>query len=358
MAKAEENFYVTLPSNSSMEEFPDNSLTNYTSRLAFPLQLSNDNWEVGLWELLHPNSWKNDGDVLDLNMADDLNNFALTLTIWKTIPTDFDAVTRDYSLMPHPEHKVYIVYGTYLLAYRLDYISLVHEEESRTNWVGQVYALNIPKIHPTDREPATLEKILLYLQRLFDRIQLEVFGSLEEGKKVLTIGQDKTSKERDRVTVRRMKKRDQFKVGTSEGNTYLDLHIEGESRLARLLGFSDKKGLKTYHGTEVAANLPSRDELAHLVVKRKIYSLYIYSDAIQAQLIGDTHAKILRVVPVHSDRAQDVTIAQRFNNIQYCKTSKTRFDTIEIDIRDDTGRPVPFVDGRVTAILHFRKAAY
>ena len=98
MAKAEENFYVTLPSNSSMEEFPNNSLTNYTSRLAFPLQLSNDNWEVGLWELLHPNSWKNDGDVLDLNMADDLNNFALTLTIWQKIPNDFDAVTRDFTI--------------------------------------------------------------------------------------------------------------------------------------------------------------------------------------------------------------------------------------------------------------------
>jgi hypothetical protein len=343
-----DNFYVTLPSNSSMEEFPNNSLTNFTSRLAFPIQLSNANWEVGLWEILHPNSWKKDGDVLNLNMADDVNNFALTMTFWKKLEPD--ANTGDYLYEPHVAHPTYLQYGQVALAFRLDFVDMARMDDG-TNWVGRVYAIKIPKIWPTDNNPATLERVLVYLQRTFNRIQSSIFGAFNG--EILSIKQEQTAKQRGRVTVKRVKRRDQFKLGP--GDAYVDLHIERESRLARLLGFSGK-GLMTFtHVTNVAEDLSSRAELDHLVVARKINSLYIYSDVVQAQLIGNEHAKILRVVPVHSDRAQDVTIAQRFSNIQYCKTAKSRFDTIEIDIRDDTGRPVPFDQGRVTAILHFRK---
>jgi hypothetical protein len=85
--------------------------------------------------------------------------------------------------------------------------------------------------------------------------------------------------------------------------------MERESKLARLLGFPGK-GLMTFDKPiNIATEEPATVELDHLVVKRIIHSLYIYCDVVQAQLIGDTHAKILRVVPVHSDRAEDVEVA-------------------------------------------------
>ena len=39
----------------------------------------------------------------------------------------------------------------------------------------------------------------------------------------------------------------------------------------------------------------------------------------------------------------------------YWELSQCQFCDIEIDVRDDRGRPIPFQDGVVTATLYFRQ---
>ena len=51
-------FYLTLPSNSSMEYFPANTLTNFKTKLAQPLELTGE-WEVAISEFQYPRSWYN-----------------------------------------------------------------------------------------------------------------------------------------------------------------------------------------------------------------------------------------------------------------------------------------------------------
>ena len=51
------SFYVTLPSNSSQNEFPNNTLTHFITRLKNPLRLSG-NYEVGLAQILFPKNWR------------------------------------------------------------------------------------------------------------------------------------------------------------------------------------------------------------------------------------------------------------------------------------------------------------
>ena len=41
---------------------------------------------------------------------------------------------------------------------------------------------------------------------------------------------------------------------------------------------------------------------------------------------------------------------------QYVTVSRKEFNTVVIDIRDDTGRPVPFEFRKVVATLHFRRS--
>ena len=53
MAKS---FYVTLPSNGSMNVFPGNTVTEYKNKLPRPLHLDGE-WEVGLIECTYPYSW-------------------------------------------------------------------------------------------------------------------------------------------------------------------------------------------------------------------------------------------------------------------------------------------------------------
>ena len=50
------SFYVTLPSNSSMKYFPNNTLTKYTSKLHNQLQLEGK-YEVALTEIMFPFNW-------------------------------------------------------------------------------------------------------------------------------------------------------------------------------------------------------------------------------------------------------------------------------------------------------------
>ena len=54
----ESEFYVTLPSNSSMEYFPDNKTSNFVTKLSRTLQF-NGEWEVGLAEIDYPHTWHN-----------------------------------------------------------------------------------------------------------------------------------------------------------------------------------------------------------------------------------------------------------------------------------------------------------
>ena len=51
-------FYLTLPSNSSMDYYKGNSLANFTTRLPNAIDLTGD-WEVGLVEIQYPHNWYN-----------------------------------------------------------------------------------------------------------------------------------------------------------------------------------------------------------------------------------------------------------------------------------------------------------
>ena len=48
-------FYLTLPSNSSMEYYPDNTTSHYFTKLPQDIHLTGD-YEVGLSEILFSNT--------------------------------------------------------------------------------------------------------------------------------------------------------------------------------------------------------------------------------------------------------------------------------------------------------------
>lgn len=50
------SFYLTLPSNASKEMFPGNQISNFTTKLAKPIDLKGD-WEVALTEIQYPHTW-------------------------------------------------------------------------------------------------------------------------------------------------------------------------------------------------------------------------------------------------------------------------------------------------------------
>ena len=74
--------------------------------------------------------------------------------------------------------------------------------------------------------------------------------------------------------------------------------------------------------------------------------------------VGDTMAPLLRIVEVsgtRNDERQELTHIQ-YDQPRYFPVQKKAFDTIEIDIRDDTGESIPFDTGKLIVTLHFRRA--
>ena len=140
-----------------------------------------------------------------------------------------------------------------------------------------------------------------------------------------------------------------------------------------ILGFGDYKAvvIKGENGANEIPHpaglnmLPKEDDVlqiyAHISesflpvnLNRLINTLYVYSDVIEPQIVGDSYVPLLRsVVDNVGDRGEMASVS--FTNVHYKNLSRGVFHDIEVNITDDTGRKIPFEGGRVTVKLHFKK---
>lgn len=123
----------------------------------------------------------------------------------------------------------------------------------------------------------------------------------------------------------------------------LNYGVKFEGDIASMLGFQDgEECLTSRHGK-------------YTVDIEQIHNLYIYSDIAAHQIVGNVRAPLLRTVTVKMKHGNDVSLI--YERPHFLPVSKKIFDTVEIDIRDATGRKIPFQRGRVVVKLHFKKSA-
>lgn len=84
------DFYITLPSDASLEMFPENTQSSFRTKLSAPLVLPDDDWEVGLTEIFIPKTWYN---VDAHNSA-----YSVTLDVEEQIPREPDEYVIDIIL--------------------------------------------------------------------------------------------------------------------------------------------------------------------------------------------------------------------------------------------------------------------
>jgi len=79
--------------------------------------------------------------------------------------------------------------------------------------------------------------------------------------------------------------------------------------------------------------------------------MYIYSDIVSYSLVGDTKTPLLRVCNIGGKHGDEIRVT--FTNPQYnlCQD----FETIEININIELGKPMPFLNGKSIKTLHFRR---
>ena len=92
-------------------------------------------------------------------------------------------------------------------------------------------------------------------------------------------------------------------------------------------------------------------------VNHGVYNLYVYSDLVTYQIVGSAEVPLLSTVSFESFRQdhRPEVITKIFQTPHYIPVNKPFTDTILIEVRDDSGRKLPFIMGKVILKLHFRQ---
>jgi hypothetical protein len=98
-----------------------------------------------------------------------------------------------------------------------------------------------------------------------------------------------------------------------------------------------------------AGNRKSRLEVMH--------SMYVYSDMIETQPVGDVEAPLLGIAPVGPAQPGE-RVHYAFNPLSYLPLSASFMRTIRIELRTDRGDPVPFAaaSDNVVCCIRLRRA--
>ena len=86
------------------------------------------------------------------------------------------------------------------------------------------------------------------------------------------------------------------------------------------------------------------------------YTLFVYCNICEPQVVGDHYVQLLRSVSLEGKDGDIIT--KTFIEPHYVPVNTTKFDTIEINIKNDIDELVSFQSGKVICKLHFRQRAF
>ena len=97
------------------------------------------------------------------------------------------------------------------------------------------------------------------------------------------------------------------------------------------------------------------------VLNQGITHLYIYSSICKPMNVGGVKVPLLKSIWLDGERrnySHGEIINVPITNPMYIPVSQTSINSIEVNIRNDYGKYIPFPDGSVTSLtLHFKKTS-
>ena len=121
------------------------------------------------------------------------------------------------------------------------------------------------------------------------------------------------------------------------------------SDIARLLGFPSDNLIKSIDKNKVSETSPY-----HSTPTGGLSTVYVYTDIIKHQIVGETATPLLRIINWNRRTNEDNT-ALTFEQLYFIPLKNSQFDVINILLLDDTGREIAFEYGKVVVVLEFRK---
>jgi hypothetical protein len=111
---------------------------------------------------------------------------------------------------------------------------------------------------------------------------------------------------------------------------------------------------KVLNNNDIEMTKISFTEVFNLPINLQLIKyILVYTDIIENQYYGNVRASILRTVNIKNNKDENVTF---FDNPHYLNVSKTRIDTINIEICDINGNHIEFKDlfSNIFISLHFK----
>ena len=119
--------------------------------------------------------------------------------------------------------------------------------------------------------------------------------------------------------------------------------------IGRMLGFINNVELKK--PLNYPMDIVKSDVIAS--VNNGNFSMFVYSDVVKHNYVGDVKAPLLRAVPIRGNHGE--VVCEMYDRPHYLPLAKGSFQTIEVHIRDDTGEPISFATGKAIVTLVFRR---
>ena len=283
------HFYLTLPSNSSMKYYPDNTLTKFTTKLHSAITVQGE-WEVGLSEIIFPKNWFN-------------------ISTEQTIVVGFEA-SLDRSDYPGMKPISFDTADTYYNEITLDIPKGYYKDvDSLVSMINERLRIAYKDVTCDDAYP-------YHKNRLLRDGWAEL--RLNPNTNVVAVS-----------------------IPSFSSITLTDILLD-------VLGFSkDDFPLESGAGRYDR----SAERVGDVDIGR--HTMYIYCDLLENVPIGDTSAPLLRTIDIPS--IHGTIIHKHFNQPRYVPLRRSTFESLEIDIRDAFGEPIPFESGSVIVTLHFRR---
>jgi len=321
--KPRDDFFITLPSN--VTGHPDNTPSNYTTTLPAPLELSG-NWEVALLETHYFKDWPN------------FSERAITLITKLNNPVD----------KPEPYEEKLIADLEDELREIPDYRDLgyIEVKNGKTyNWTGDVDITSAPFAGP------------------FHRLMYEFirFTNVKYGKSVgfLTIpgGTYAHIKDVGKLLVESFPKWDFTSTFSEKTGKLSFAHKERTTYFAMedpyvllRLGYQPIRKKFKENIFYLARIDREGDRKATL---DEIQSIFVYSDIVDYQIVGNTKATLMGVLPTKGSFNESQS--WQFNPLQYLPLQSNDIRTITMKLCTPEGDPVQFLSGDSLCRLHFRR---
>ena len=335
------SFYLTLPSNSDGQEFPNNASNSYKVRLPDPLRLEGE-WEVGLTAISLPDvapqvksmiKFKTDNF---LRVGWNYNQSGLITDRHKVFKVDqFDRTKpRDGVELC----KMFVAFCHNVRSHR--HLDTTYHKNVTWKKNGKLLFVDIK-----------MEGENLFLDNSnVDTTTHNLYVQFDEGfaaaMKWIEYKADGTAILGPNLQIILDRTIDLDSPGLAE-----DVHIPGTTTAVY---WTVKNGylLLSRHASWRMVNI---NQAFRDITDYNARALFVYSNVGQSQVVGNKVTDLLREVPYETKGRGSQYVEP--THIQYKKVRNTMLDIIEVQVAETDGRLTLFREGVTTLTLHFRQLA-